>query len=247
MLDPRPAGQRPDLGPTDPAAGPTRPLHRPRAAARLAFDPAGRGSPTSTPGGCRRADRRAARAARARGRDARRQRHRRRALQLVAADHPERLGALVLTNCDAFEHFPPPRAQAVRQRAGAAGRRRRRRRARRISRWARGLISSAAADGAADRRRAREVVDGAAAATGGSAPTSSSSCARSPAPTWSPRPSACAAFDRPALLAWATRDPYFPFGDARAAGGGAAAERASSGSTTPARSCSSTRPTAWPS
>lgn len=27
--------------------------------------------------------------------------------QLVAADHPERVGALVLTNCDAFEHFPP--------------------------------------------------------------------------------------------------------------------------------------------
>ncbi|MGA9371740.1 MAG: alpha/beta fold hydrolase, partial [Solirubrobacterales bacterium] len=28
--------------------------------------------------------------------------------QLVAVDHPERLGALVLTACDAFEHFPPP-------------------------------------------------------------------------------------------------------------------------------------------
>jgi len=28
--------------------------------------------------------------------------------QLVAAHHPERLGALVLTSCDAFEHFPPP-------------------------------------------------------------------------------------------------------------------------------------------
>ncbi len=28
--------------------------------------------------------------------------------QLVAATHPERLGALVLTDCDAFEHFPPP-------------------------------------------------------------------------------------------------------------------------------------------
>jgi pimeloyl-ACP methyl ester carboxylesterase len=27
--------------------------------------------------------------------------------QLVAVDHPERLGALVLTNCDTFEHFPP--------------------------------------------------------------------------------------------------------------------------------------------
>ena len=28
--------------------------------------------------------------------------------QLAAVHHPERLGALVLTSCDAFEHFPPP-------------------------------------------------------------------------------------------------------------------------------------------
>jgi pimeloyl-ACP methyl ester carboxylesterase len=28
--------------------------------------------------------------------------------QLVATSTPERLGALVLTSCDAFEHFPPP-------------------------------------------------------------------------------------------------------------------------------------------
>ena len=28
--------------------------------------------------------------------------------QLVATSAPERLGALVLTSCDAFEHFPPP-------------------------------------------------------------------------------------------------------------------------------------------
>jgi pimeloyl-ACP methyl ester carboxylesterase len=28
--------------------------------------------------------------------------------QLVATLHPERLGALVLTSCDAFEHWPPP-------------------------------------------------------------------------------------------------------------------------------------------
>jgi pimeloyl-ACP methyl ester carboxylesterase len=27
--------------------------------------------------------------------------------QVVAVDHPERLGALVLTNCDAYENFPP--------------------------------------------------------------------------------------------------------------------------------------------
>jgi pimeloyl-ACP methyl ester carboxylesterase len=28
--------------------------------------------------------------------------------QLVVVSHPERLGRLVLTNCDAFESFPPP-------------------------------------------------------------------------------------------------------------------------------------------
>lgn len=28
--------------------------------------------------------------------------------QLVAVHHPERVGALVLTSCDAFERFPPP-------------------------------------------------------------------------------------------------------------------------------------------
>jgi pimeloyl-ACP methyl ester carboxylesterase len=28
--------------------------------------------------------------------------------QLVALDHSQRVGALVLTSCDAFEHFPPP-------------------------------------------------------------------------------------------------------------------------------------------
>jgi pimeloyl-ACP methyl ester carboxylesterase len=28
--------------------------------------------------------------------------------QIVATSHPDRLGALVLTSCDAFEHFPPP-------------------------------------------------------------------------------------------------------------------------------------------
>jgi pimeloyl-ACP methyl ester carboxylesterase len=29
--------------------------------------------------------------------------------QLVAAHHPDRIGRLVLTNCDAFDHFPPPK------------------------------------------------------------------------------------------------------------------------------------------
>jgi pimeloyl-ACP methyl ester carboxylesterase len=38
--------------------------------------------------------------------------------QLVVAAHPELVGRLVLTNCDAFENFPPPAFKAV-VRAGA--------------------------------------------------------------------------------------------------------------------------------
>ena len=33
--------------------------------------------------------------------------------QLVCAHHPARLGRLVLTNCDAFEHFPPPALRPI--------------------------------------------------------------------------------------------------------------------------------------
>jgi pimeloyl-ACP methyl ester carboxylesterase len=33
--------------------------------------------------------------------------------QLVAAHHPDRVGRLVLTNCDAFENFPPPAFRPV--------------------------------------------------------------------------------------------------------------------------------------
>ncbi|CDO89711.1 oxidoreductase [Mycobacterium triplex] len=33
--------------------------------------------------------------------------------QLVAVHHPERIGAMVLTSCDAFEHFPPPILQPM--------------------------------------------------------------------------------------------------------------------------------------
>jgi pimeloyl-ACP methyl ester carboxylesterase len=33
--------------------------------------------------------------------------------QIVVANHPERIGRLVLTNCDAFENFPPPALRLV--------------------------------------------------------------------------------------------------------------------------------------
>ena len=37
--------------------------------------------------------------------------------QMVAVDHPERLGAVILTNCDAFENFPPSFFKALVQAA----------------------------------------------------------------------------------------------------------------------------------
>jgi pimeloyl-ACP methyl ester carboxylesterase len=33
--------------------------------------------------------------------------------QLVVTRHPERIGRLILINCDAFEHFPPPKLKAL--------------------------------------------------------------------------------------------------------------------------------------
>lgn len=41
--------------------------------------------------------------------------------QVVAVDHPERLGALVLTNCDAFDNFPPSFFKALRPVARISG------------------------------------------------------------------------------------------------------------------------------
>ena len=41
--------------------------------------------------------------------------------QVVASRHPERLGALVLTNCDAFENFPPSFFKALVQAAKLPG------------------------------------------------------------------------------------------------------------------------------
>jgi pimeloyl-ACP methyl ester carboxylesterase len=41
--------------------------------------------------------------------------------QVVAVDHPERLGALVLTNCDAFDNFPPSFFKALVQAAKVPG------------------------------------------------------------------------------------------------------------------------------
>jgi pimeloyl-ACP methyl ester carboxylesterase len=41
--------------------------------------------------------------------------------QLVAVNHPERIGRLVLTNCDAYENFPPPAFKPLRELARIPG------------------------------------------------------------------------------------------------------------------------------
>ena len=145
--------------------------------------------------------------------------------QLVAADHPERLGALVLTNCDAFDHFPPPQLQpfvkglalpGIAAGGGVLGH----------FGWARGLISTL-------KLTVRPIDD---------------ELVRSwMAPLGDrPRPSACARFtgrrcSRGRRAIPISRSPM------RNGWRRCCRKRAWSGSTTPARSCSSTRPTDWPS
>lgn len=131
--------------------------------------------------------------------------------QLVAADHPERLGALVLTNCDAFDHFPPPQLKAFVNGLALPG----------IAAgggvlshfgWARGLISKLKLTvrpiddelvrswmaPLGDRRIRADLKQFLRAIPG----TDMVAAAER-----------LGGFDRPALVAWATRDPYFPIAD----------------------------------
>jgi pimeloyl-ACP methyl ester carboxylesterase len=133
--------------------------------------------------------------------------------QLVVADHPERVGALVLNSCDAFEHFPPPilRPLIVAARLGAlafagalaplhtrAGRRR-----------AYGALSHHDLDDLArewlspalsDRRVRHDLRR----FTASLAPETTLRAAER-----LPR------FERPALIAWSADDAFFPLDDAR--------------------------------
>jgi pimeloyl-ACP methyl ester carboxylesterase len=134
--------------------------------------------------------------------------------QLVAVRHPERLGRLVLTNCDAFENFPPkafrPLVWAARARLlTAALQPLRFARLRRLpfayglltkrpvpdallERWTRPFLSDAGV-----RRDTRKLLAGV------DHGLLLDNAAR------------LAEFDRPVLLAWAVRDPFFPIEDAR--------------------------------
>ena len=132
--------------------------------------------------------------------------------QLVATSHPKRLGALVLTSCDAFEHFPPPilrpfilasrlkatfRAALQPMRTAAA-----RRRAygalshndvdHLAAQWIRPALSDPAV--AEDLRRLTASLN---------RQTSLDAAAR------------LGEFSRPALVAWSADDAFFPLADGR--------------------------------
>jgi pimeloyl-ACP methyl ester carboxylesterase len=134
--------------------------------------------------------------------------------QILCANHPELVGRLVLTNCDAFEHFPPPAFRVV-EAAGA---------------HVPGLI--AGLDLRLRARPLRRAVMRAAPLTIRPLPDELLSAwfaplrdpriradVRSVLRGISPEHTMAAAerlraFDRPAQIAWGTRDRYFPFADA---------------------------------
>jgi pimeloyl-ACP methyl ester carboxylesterase len=131
--------------------------------------------------------------------------------QLTVAEHPERIGRLVLTNCDAFENFPPPKLRLAIRLLGAPGavgvvsRLGRLRFVRRVSmapltvepipdsypkNWLRAL-------GNADVRRDLARV-----------------CRAISSDHTLAAASRFAAFEKPVLIAWGTGDRFFPRADA---------------------------------
>jgi pimeloyl-ACP methyl ester carboxylesterase len=135
--------------------------------------------------------------------------------QLVVANHPRRIGRLVLTNCDAFEDFPPPAFKllikglarvpgAVSMLATLARLRAGRRAAMSLAPLTvepppDELVESWVAPlrGHAIRRDLIKVLRGI------SLEHTLSAAERLPL------------FDRPVLVAWGTRDPFFPLADAK--------------------------------
>jgi pimeloyl-ACP methyl ester carboxylesterase len=134
--------------------------------------------------------------------------------QVVAVDHPDRLGALVLTNCDAFDNFPPSFFKALVKAAKLPG----------------GLKAALAGMRSATVRRSPvgygmlshgdvdhlakgwtrpvleqpEVLDDLRRFTLGLDPEVTEDAARR-----------LSGFDKPVLLAWATDDKLFPLEHAR--------------------------------
>lgn len=131
--------------------------------------------------------------------------------QLVVASHPERIGRLVLTNCDAFENFPPPAlrlaVKALGHLPGAAITVERLGRIASVRRIAMAPLTVEPLpdhyakrwlEGLRDPGVRRDVVR---VSRGISATHTLEAATRFPA------------FDRPVLIAWGARDRFFPLGE----------------------------------
>lgn len=135
--------------------------------------------------------------------------------QLLVADHPERVDQLVLTDCDAFSNFFPPRYRYLQYGARVPGF---------VYVLARLLQLHAVRTGPlgygplSSERIPREVLDGFAAAVNGDPGVRRD--LRKVLRGVSPSYTTAAAesfpdFERPVLLAWGPDDPVFPFEHAR--------------------------------
>jgi pimeloyl-ACP methyl ester carboxylesterase len=133
--------------------------------------------------------------------------------QIIAARHPERLGRLVLTNCDAFENFPPPairRLLTAMRLPGAITALSVLARLRRVRQAAFSLmpltmqpIPDAVVKGWVAPLSDRRVRGDLATVVRGIAPEHTLDAAE-----------LLRGFDRPALIAWGSEDRFFPFSDA---------------------------------
>ncbi len=131
--------------------------------------------------------------------------------QIVAANHPERLGGLVLTSCDAFDNFPPKAFRLlVRLAAGVPGVLQgalaptRLRPVRRLP-----IAYGWLAKKPFDRRTADSYAMPSAASAGVRRDTRAAFAGLDPRHTLEAA-QRMAGFDRPALIAWAREDRFFP-------------------------------------
>ncbi|HTY28366.1 MAG TPA: alpha/beta hydrolase [Mycobacterium sp.] len=132
--------------------------------------------------------------------------------QVVATEFPERLGALVLTSCDAFEHFPPPIIKPLIAAAnmpvlfwaGAQTMRSRTVRRRAYGALSHGNLDALTAEWTQRLVRDRAIIEDLRRFTGSlRQQTTLDAAARLPR------------FTKPALVAWSADDVFFPQEDGR--------------------------------
>ncbi|EHB57709.1 alpha/beta hydrolase fold protein [Mycolicibacterium rhodesiae JS60] len=132
--------------------------------------------------------------------------------QVVATEFPDRVGALVLTSCDAFEHFPPPilapfiaaAKVPVLWRIAVQGMRSRAVRRRAYGALAHTNLDALTAEWTRKAVRDRAITENLRRFTGSlSRQTTLDAAARLPE------------FTKPALIAWSADDAFFPQSDAQ--------------------------------